>query len=522
MMKTTTYHSLSPTVQVWRFHHLQPGTSLSCGGSSEYSYRKSITNRTSFLATAAVLLCTCLLPAQDKIQNIKLTPKYVPKETVYLRDKGFIIRFSKPDPFKKNEYEFHYYDTKANLIWKKATRFMYKPDYAYTIASPTGNSVYFVEFNMDILSKPFYVTQFAGEGEPKQFKLEGNKGYGESLQYIFCDDDNLYLLVTAEGEELHKKKKAAEQLILNRFSRKDMAWSKHIFKLPPIKDLEYASYWHFLGQSGKDKYLVSKYVNYETNEMQADLLVFDEQANITRRMTLKPEVKERHVRPAYSPHMPSYGEMEVTNHGFGSIISYPTRTPGNTSNGQFGVMSSSPGPAQPAAFNHWQLDATHKCLYTYGLLGQKPYKKLGALYDGFYVQKYDLQGNKIWEVQRTGVEELVEVKKFNVHASPVQREIHLAVLPGESLNFSIYTWRNLFTYEISATGELVNSRKTAKTWKKIGPVLSENYTTKTSEVIEKSGDTLYKMSMHFLTPDGEIVIATDFEKNDMNLYYFKL
>ena len=90
----------------------------------------------------------------------------------------------------------------------------------------------------------------------------------------------------------------------------------------------------------------------------------------------------------------------------------------------------------------------------YGLLGPKPFKTAGPVYDGFYIHKYDLGGNLVWKVAHTDVPELLDEPQFKVHRLPRERQINLKVLADETLNFSPHVPKKLFSFEITPDGRV--------------------------------------------------------------------
>ena len=167
---------------------------------------------------------------------------------------------------------------------------------------------------------------------------------------------------------------------------------------------------------------------------------------------------------------------------------------------------------QWGAFSFIQFDAISNNFYVYGLTGPKPFKKVGPVYDGFFISKYDSQGNAVWNLQQPASAKLMGEGAFRVHALPSDRDIALKILPNGKLNFSIHFYDKLFEYEISDDGKLIGARDKKDALELTGSLFSLKEKLKSEEFINKSKATNKSKMVGFsnaITPSGEFVLKTD-------------
>ena len=488
------------------------------------------------------LLFSIALKAQDNKSEVQLSRTGYPEETVYLNEKGFLIRTGGLRLGKNNTYQLLSYDAKANLKWEASIKQHYGNNAMLTAVSPSGQVIYSIEVKENIQveqlvidGKTHYLTRITTDGQTKVAEIEGRKEFGKSLQAVFCDDQYLYFLTAEHGWETLEKKKAEERLILNRFEHDTMKWERFFFRLPPLKELKHSTFWHFLGQTEEDKYLVSKRYDNDTGENFADILKFNSKAEITERLTINFSLNGKHNRPAMALGIPRQQWEEVADLAFGRTIKRTHRIsgvgpPGTFSNsvpreGDPNTITTSRTPLLSGAFGYWYLDQQHKCLYTYGLLGPKPFKYIGPVYDGFYIHKYDLEGNLIWKTEHTDVPELLEHKKFKVHRKPYERQINLKVLADETLNFSVYVVGTLFSYEITPQGQVRDFIKKEKERMPVNNLVQNaSYQLKSEAYVKKhpigKGDKKFITYSNFYSSAGEILMKLDGKERRMEILYF--
>ena len=494
-----------------------------------------------WLALAMVLLSSTLfVKAQDNRSQLKLGKMEFPVETIYLQEKGFLVLTDFLLRGKNKDLRLIYYDAKGNRQWEKPIENHYGPSgTVILITSPSGQVTYAIEMKgeeasntLEFNGKTHYITRITREGQVKTMDMKGKKEFGKSLQAIFCDDAYLYYLASENGWEINKKKKAEERLILNRFDRNTLKWEQFYFKLPPLKALEDATFWHFLGQAGNQNYLIATRYGRETGENFADILKFNNQAEITEKFSIDFSLEGKYNRPASALSIPRQRWTNMVDMAFGRTVMWSR----NIANGSFSpalpanpdganMVTTSATPLLPGAFGYWHLDSEHNYLYNYGLLGPKPFKSVGPVYEGFYIRKYDLKGNLIWKVAHTDVPELLDEKQFKVHRKPYERQINLKVLADETLNFSAHVPAKLFSFEITPDGrvedDLVIKEKERMPANNMvqnssRKLKSEAYV-KANPVGKKDKFTTYS---NFYSSVGEILMKFDARNAQIDILYF--
>lgn len=320
----------------------------------------------------------------------------------------------------KNEIKVTSYSNSLKKEWSAVVNQESKNllrDLLETIASPSGNYLYNVQIKGDgYHNKTHYISQINSEGNTKQFEIEGRDELGKSLQTIFCNDDNFYYLATENGNHDHDKKKRDEKLILNTFNKDNFSYSRKMLDLPTVEG-EDQIFWEFIGHTSSAFFLASKKVDYEKNISAVDIISFDTAGNKKESFTLNVALDNGFIRPARFDKIHTRIFSDQVN------LDY-------TINPQSRVIHPTYG-----GFSGIYFEGDN--IYLYGLLGPGEFKKIAAKYEGAFVIKYDLQGNKIWKKELMDNKELIDNKHFNKHASPGLRGLSFIVLPDGSVNLGI-------------------------------------------------------------------------------------
>ncbi|TRX58743.1 hypothetical protein FNH22_12770 [Fulvivirga sp. M361] len=504
------------------------------------------------LPLALAFVFTISTDAQDKRSKLKLDDVEYPMDMIHLHEKGFLILSHFSIGGRKKDRQLLLFDAKGNQQWEKGIEKHYgsKEGRIMMVTSPSGKISYTIEIKEQASpnkllfnNKTHHLTQITQEGKARKMAIEGRKEFGKSLQAIFCDDAYLYYLASENGWEIHKKKKAGERLVLNRFDHNALKWERFYFKLPPLKALENATFWHFLGQTENEKYLIAKRFDNETGETYADMLTFGDRAEIIDRQPIELSFDNKFIRPARALSVPRQKWKNMMDMTFQKTIPWPrtahtnempfqetivvssNRTPSSRSNLPT-TINTPTSPVLPGAFGHWYLDAEHNYLYAYGLLGPKPFKKIGPVNDGFYVYKYDLKGNLIWKTIHSDVPELLDEKQFRVHSTPYLRKITLKVLADETLNFSVHVPNTLFSYEITSEGQVVDVVIQKKAEQYTNSMVHNSSRQLRSEAFVKKNP-IEKKDKHsvvysnFYSSVGEILMRIDNRSGEVDIMYFE-
>ena len=487
---------------------------------------KSQLPRNVFMKKNVVLFVCFLLSsicqAQDKKVELNLDRYETILENLYLGDHGFIFKLGTPDIMGKSESKFQYYDVSCSLLWEKKIKDEYGANgKRYLVSSPEGDVVYNVEMKGEVYKdKTQYITQILKTGEIKNFEISGKEEFGKNLQAVFCDKQYLYYLTTEEGWEQNDKKKEKEKLILNRFSNDKLSHQKFYIDLPPITDGDHTTFWSFIGQKKGGNYLLSKTVDVDNNIVKFNIVVVNEEGKILKKANIDLTPEGAYLRPAYTILHPRGGSETVANMD-NSIVQKVTRTPHGVG-GDFTSTRTIP-VTTIGAFSNLMLDPEQDFFYAYGLFGPERYKRLGPVYEGFYLYKYDLEGNFLWKLNQTGSEALLDEKVFKVHAATGERDINLRVLKGH-LNFSIHFRKSLFSYEISEQGKVVNHLHKEDFLAPVDNMAQHSSQLSRSEAYLKDRGSKKKNEMiysNFWNKEGEILVEYDMKNRSLRLLQFK-
>lgn len=476
--------------------------------------------------TSALLIVVCLsgstLCAQEKHVHKELPKKYALAGMVQLGDHGLLLEAVNPMARSMKELPtLHYYTATGELVWEKHVPARYYPwGEDPLLATPTGNVLYMLSiagtYGNDFTKKDHHVTRISKDGTKKYTVLKGKPEFGKQLLAAFCDEQYLYYLTTLNGDETSNKKKVGEKMILNRFAHDGLAYKRFVLDLPPVPEGDDATYWMYLGSRGDAHYLVSKTTDTGRGINIFDVATFTPEGKVSSVKKITLQLDKKFTRPAWD-------------------LSGKNRTFKNFSNLDFAMKTSrsnvpNMGPTiftsyiyTAGAFGYLMLDAENSCFYAYGLLGPAPFKIVAPVYEGFYIVKYNLEGNEQWRLQQTEDKALMEESYFRVHSLPSGRDIRLDILPAGELNFTISFKTVRFNYDISASGNRLGMRKKEDVVRSLTSVFSATEKLPSEEFIKKSGIPNSKTVgySNILTSAGEILIRMDKKKPAYDLYYFK-
>lgn len=480
--------------------------------------------------TIAILVLSMnqLVLAQPPQASIKLDRNEAVLQTVYLGDNGLIFKLGEYNG--KGEARLQYYSIDCGLIWEAKIKNNYGVQNSsnFVVASPTGSVVYDIEIKDNgFNNKTHYITRILKQGDVKSYEIPGNVGFGSSLQTVFCDDQYLYYLATQDGNERFHKKKGQEKLLMTRFSNDDLSHKSFLIDLSLTGDGENTTFWSLLGQTLKEKYIVSKNIDIENNKQTFDIAVIDTGGGLVRRQTLEVLLADKFTRPAFDVKIPDYGIFHNTNLDFEekSVTHRVPNSPGSpgASQGQmFADYRYSRTLPSRGAFGHVTFDPVTGSIYVYSLFGPKRFKKLGPEYEGFYVHKFDADGKNLWKLQHKGPKELLAESFFRIHGTPADRDICLKILPDGKLNFSIHFRRSLFSYAISEAGKVIASRhKEAFDGLTDNMIISAADNLGSQAYLRKNTSSKGALATNYIAPSGEILLVFDSEKSELNLIYFK-
>ena len=363
-----------------------------------------------------------------------------------------------------------------------------------------------------------YVTQISRNGEEKKFEIIENEEYGYNLYAAFCDNDYVYYLATERGNELSTNKKSKEKLILNRFSSKDFSHQRFVLDVPPVLDGEFATFWYYLGQNGNEKYIVSKNSDLDSEKNRFTIIAFSPEGKIIRTTKIELDLGGKFTRPAFNRSALYDGSYSTIDLDFIEKTSSSIQPGGSMSRSVVTTYSPTSG-----AYSHITLDPRSNHFYVFSLYGPKPFQKIGPIYEGFYIYKYDTNGNLIWKLQQPT---LSDESYFRIHATPAERNITFIVLPDGIINFAIQFKDKLMNHEVSAEGKFIRRAMSDKVRSYFdGVLLNSTKNLKSGAIIKKTrserGNKMVFFSS-FLTKDKEILLQFDAMKDEIKLTKFNI
>lgn len=386
------------------------------------------------------------LHAQDAHVEIRYTRKEPP---IVVNDpgEGLLVSVGK---------KLHYYTLDGKLAWEQEWTRVWPTqglvtEFNEVVVSPSLSYIYQITGKeakklKNFTGKNSGVVQIKKDGTKKEFQLPELKEMGTNLQTIFCDDQYLAVLTTEKGDENFDKDKSGDKMILNRFTNDNQSYSRIVLELPPIEDDNFLSkFWQYTGRAGDLHYLASKSIageNVDRNTI--DLVGFTMNGEIKFHKTINIELANgKFTRP--SRHYSS-GRTHANFQNFDFMM------------GQTGLFQ------DVGAFQGFTVDYQHQCFYAFGLLGPDLFKRVASQYEGFYIIKYDLQGNELWRMQRTGDEEFKD-RVFWRGAAAIGRSLSLSALPDGRLHVNLF-WvnDNSMSYEVSADGKVLAKKKGLGDW----------------------------------------------------------
>lgn len=474
------------------------------------------------------------LNAQDKHTRVDLKPYEEVVETLHFTS-GFVLKTDRPRVVGKQPKKLIRYNESGEQVWSIEIKPLYdKLDLDKLVATPNGEYVYNIEMGaLDGFGKHEpQITQIDLKGTVRKFKSDNPRQLGKSLLSIFCDDQYLYYLTSQNGDERHPKKKTEEKLLLTRFGHFDFSTKTIPVNVPPVLDGENTSFWFYLGSVEEEHFLVSKttYPDFGKNDFQ--VLAFTVEGKIKRTLKFGVTLKDKFTRMSYV-YWPLIGSFENIVDYDKVLVIRNTSTP-VAGPGRPGAITASTATATKittttvrvsptdVAFGNLILDPKTKSFYAFGLLGPKPFKNVASEYEGFYIHKFDLNGNPVWQLQESERTELTDDKFFRVHATPYDRDI--AFRPGVDKHELVIGLKSAnVTYTIDDAGVLTGKPKIYEDVPGISPYRMVRAGKSYAFMEKKAKEKLEKQVSfeQFLFAESEIVVIPSFKKAGYDLYYFK-
>lgn len=369
---------------------------------------------------------------------------------INLGDKGFIIKTGKQSAAysKKLNWKVYYFNNDLNLIYSKPIEKEQLDTRSNNpiLASKTGNYFYHEEFKIitSFGAGQGHFTQIKNDNSVKQFDIK-YKDYKEfSIENSFVDD--YFYNILCVKEEKTSKKEIKNKYILYRFDHDEFKRTELVLDLPEIieEDNIVKTSWEFSDHDEKSIYMIRKDLNFESgNHMYYVAVLNKSDGKILNQFKLNFSISPKHIRP-------SNNNIEILGANYSSLKDFSIRT-----------TSSDPKAIsyfhhESRAFGNLKLDLEKRKAYVYGLYGDKEFKNLGSVYKGYYIQGYNFDGEKEFEVLKGLPESLAKESGFSLHNIPYQRLLFFKVF-DEFLELSIDSKKQGYIIRFSTTGEYIKT-----------------------------------------------------------------
>ncbi len=388
----------------------------------------------------------------------------------------------------------------------------------FLVASQSGENIFLVEASADLFSNSstVKVTHFDQFGQTRTLDFENfHHEMGSTFHATFCDDNYLYFL--AKGKENRDPERNREtSFILNRFDIHSFEYRKIILELPPAYSDKYAeSHWAFLGQFSGEKYLVNKFASPMENRVYARVLSINEHGDWVKDLELTYAPSSGHIRP--------FHQVKLRD---GQVAFHETPDYYISKGGPF---SSPYRNFRIGAYMDLLLDEDSGEFFLSGLMGEKsfgknPFHYRNQKYNGFYISKFDAEGNLLWERQRKEMDGILTSKDFVNGYPPGHKNAALRQVPDLGfVNYTLQVNDLLYNYILDTSGEIVAVKE------------KKDYTNATDHLAflpeEFSSVPSYLASAEVRDRDfmhasitgkrGEFLMQVDSQKNELKILFFK-
>ncbi|HAM97532.1 MAG TPA: hypothetical protein DCQ26_02880 [Marinilabiliales bacterium] len=463
-----------------------------------------------------------LIKSQDKTEIVPLERNQELLSSVNLGENGLVLHIGKNTMNSKDlDWKVNFYSENCELKWSKPIEKLQinKGFPSSIIASPKGEYVYLIEnqgYNQLHGVDKIVLNQINQNGSLKTQEFETSKDQG-IRQGFFANDRYLFILKSKEAHEMlldsesqYQKKKLVEKLYLYRISHVDFKKDKITLDLPELDDPENTTYWSYAGHDNNSFYLFSKTLNIETGKCIYKILSIDNEGHIGKTILIDAKLSKAYYRPSFN-----HKDFELS--AFDKNYDYDF------------YLESQSGSSylKPSIGAFGGIRIVTNAIYIYGLTGSKPYKKLGPIYDGYFIFKYDFDGNNIWKIEQNVPKELSDEKKFYIHAAPESRKLAFNILSNQTVKFQIYFDEQVHSFEYSNDGKFTGYNscefKNDVHYQDALLCFSKEAKSNTKKYLDfldpkVRGKLFYK---YYNNPNGEILLEYNSKIPELKLMHFK-
>ncbi|MFL5728299.1 MAG: hypothetical protein ACJ75J_02325 [Cytophagaceae bacterium] len=402
------------------------------------------------LLAIACLLFSLSVIAQEKKETLTLDRNDLILNVMYFPQNGLILKKGKDYMNSKAlDWEMFFYNPDLTLKYKASIEKtqINKGFRNYFVTSPDAKYIYHIEgkgYNTTFGASSQFITQFDETGAKKTYELENLKDLG-NREVMFADSQYMYYIATVNvKDEVTKKKKQKTILIKLKstdFSRQDVE-----VKLPGLKDEDYSSDWFYCGNGENKIYFMSKTVK-DDGTFIYDLITMDRDGKILSNISMDAKLSGVFPRPTYNEKYYFWADFENPDFYTSTYTSSYSNAVGSYTSTDVSVNHTL------SAFGDIVIDEKSNSIYIYGLTGPAPYKRLGPLNKGYFVQKYDLAGKEIWKKQYDFGQEILDNEYVRLHSTPYGRSLKFKINPDNTVKLQLLAKDMVYTFMFDGTGK---------------------------------------------------------------------
>lgn len=309
------------------------------------------------------------------------------------------------------------------------------------IASPNGENVFVLGFSPSFKGPGTARIQQVQNGKLiRSLAFEDQqKLMGESLHAVFADESFLYFLTADQNPDKFRLGKSPKMnFLLNRFRIRDLFFDQVNVELPEIGESKWNPQWTFAGQVGQEKYMVLKDADLVSNSLYCKVASFDPDGQLIRNFELDYTPEAQAIRPSF--------HVDENDRNF--LLATDYNYPGYAS---FGPVPSGNGYRIGAYFG-FTLDEQTGAFYLSGLsgedsFGKNPFHFKAQKYNGFYLSKFNVKGELLWESGHIADGKILSESDFRKRHRPVQKQSAIELQKSTmEVNYVIRVGGNHFSF----------------------------------------------------------------------------
>ncbi|SHM32890.1 hypothetical protein SAMN04488057_10191 [Cyclobacterium lianum] len=366
---------------------------------------------------------------------------------VDLGQEGILEGFTR----EKDQFILRQYHPGGKALWEVQLQLASGRSVVEMVASPASQDTFVLDFTPSLRGPGTLQIHHVQSGTVRRsLSVEDQQQLmGESLHAVFADDSYLYFLTAEHNPDKFRLLKGQQMnYLLNRFRIADFFFDQVRLALPEAGESDQDPKWTFAGQVGQEKYMVLKDVDLQTNMLRCQIAAFDAGGRITRKINLNYAPKDHAIRPS----------LHVDDNDRRFLLAKDYNYPGYSS---FGPFPSAQGFGIGAYFG-LRLDEQTGAFYISGLsgnesFGKNPFHFKAQQYSGFYLSKFNADGQLIWESGHRADGKIIAEEDFQKRVRPVNKQsgIALAAETGE-IHYAIRIGSSSFGFVLDEEeGELM-------------------------------------------------------------------